>query len=132
MKTLQKQLLWTLALAVSSTTIGAIRAIAQDGGRSQDRHQSGSYDDRSASPAYQQGMQQGQQDRNENRDRQYRGQYQNPNDRADYQAGYDRGYSGNNQGNRDVRRSHGREDRDAYDSRNETYNHSDSQAQKVG
>lgn len=132
MKTLQKQLLWTLALAVGSTTVGVMQVSAQDGGRGQDQGSHRSYSERSGSPAYQQGMQQGQQDRNENRDRQYRGQYQNPNDRADYQAGYDQGYSGNNQNNRDARRSHGRQDRDAYDSRNGTYNHSDTQAQKVG
>lgn len=138
MKTLQNHLLWTLALAVGTSTIAVMQATAQDRGHDQEpaQNQNRPRYDRSNSPAYQQGMQHGQQDRASNRDRSYRGQYDNDNDRRDYQAGYDQAYGSmpdnrNAQHNRDTNRG-GEYGRDAYGSQNGAYSRGGNPAQQVG
>jgi hypothetical protein len=142
MKALQKHLLWTLALAVGSSTVGVMQASAQDRDRDWNRdrdrnqNQSSIYNNQATNPAYQQGMRHGQEDRAGNRERRYRGSFDNDRDRAAYQAGYDQAYTANNgqYGDRDRRWENGRDTygRSAYGSPYGTYNRGGNPAQQVG
>ena len=96
MKALQKHLLWTLALAVGSSTVGVMQVTAQDRDHDRDQNQYRTYNDQTNNAAYQQGMRHGQDDRVHNREQRYRGRYNNDRDRAAYQAGYDQGYRAGN------------------------------------
>ena len=133
MKALQKHLLWTLALAVGSSTVGVMQATAQDRDHDRSQNQYPAYN-QSTSPAYQQGMRHGQEDRAKNRDRRYRGQFNNDGDRSAYQAGYDQAYGvGNGQyGDRDRRNGEGSYARGAYGSPYGSYNRGGNPAQQVG
>src|SRR5690349_10238297 len=126
MKSLNKRLVWTLALVMGGS-IGAVNATAQDRDW-RDRNGQNGYQDWSNNRAYQDGMQDGQRDRERNRAQQYRGRYSN--DPA-YQAGYNRGY-GTGQWGRDRDR-----DRDRYGYgngayNNGSYNRGGNAAQQVG
>src|SRR5689334_20603636 len=92
MKALQKHLLWTLALAVGSSTVGVMQATAQDRDHDRDHNQYQTYNNQWNNRAYQEGVRQGQDDRAHNRGQHYRGRYDNDRDRAAYEAGYDQAY----------------------------------------
>src|ERR1700747_3578778 len=84
MKSLNKHLVWTLALALGGS-IGAVHAAAQDRDWDHDRQAQNRDQNWSNDRAYQEGMRDGQRDRASNRAQQYRGRYSND---SGYQAGY--------------------------------------------
>src|SRR5262249_54770982 len=103
MKSLNKHLVWTLALALGGT-VGAVNATAQDRDW-RDRYDQNGYQDWDNNRAYQEGMRDGQRDRLDNQSQQYRGRYRN--DPA-YQEGYNRGYAQAGRGwGRDRNRAYG-------------------------
>jgi len=132
MKALKKQLLWTLALAVSGGTVAVMQATAQDRGPYRNQSPYWANNDQSSN-AYQQGLREGQDDRAHNRGQRYRGRFNNDRDRAAYQAGYDQGYGAARQyGDRDRRNEQDAYRGGAYGSPYGNYNRGGNPAQQVG